>query len=697
MVRARVVVLALWALSAGLGFLGAGSLTSRLSTSLGVAGSPSGAAGAILARAFHENADGSFTVVVSDHPLSAGRERTWRREVTHAFGAVPGARIVESQAVAGVWYAVVSTPLDLARASALTSPLRTRLAARGPPGGLLTGPPALQRDLGGVLASDLARGLAVAVLAALVLLALALGIGAALLIPLALALTTIGVALAVVEVLARHLTIALYAPNLIELVGFGLAVDYALVLVARLREEAATRDPTSAVVATMATAGRTVAASGLVVAAGLATLLGEPVGFVRSLGVAGLVVALVAVASAFSLAPAALSLLGPGARRAHPRWSRERIWAGLARRVLARRRLALGGSLLVVVGLASPALGLRLTPLTLSSLPRSMASVRALDRVSARLGPGVATPLVVVIDTHRVGADDARAEARARERLATALSRDREVELAAVGATAPFVAGAGRYAQIDVVARDAFGSLAVQALVGRVRHVLVPDAHFPAGTTVEVGGAPAQGVDFLARVYAAAPLIVLAALVLTSLLVGLYLSSWALALISAGLVLLSQGAALGVTVVVAHLAGGGQVEGWVPIFLFALLLGLSTDYQVFILARVREAHDGGATPDGAVVAGLVGTGRVVSAAALVMTGALVGLAAGRVSGLRELGLGLAAGVLVDVVVVRAVALPSALGLLGERAYPRRMRHIVADPPTPSGTEGGPGPGETAAT
>ncbi|HQU26160.1 MAG TPA: MMPL family transporter [Acidimicrobiales bacterium] len=699
-VRARALVLVFWAVVAALGVIGAGSLSSRLSTSLDVPGTPSAAANAILARSFHENADGSFTVVVSERHLGTSRQRALRAELSRALAGVGHARVVESHAVAGVWYAVVSTPLDLASAATLTDTLRHRLATDGPAGALLTGPPALQSDLGPVLRADLARGLVVALVAAVLLLALTLGVGAALLVPFVVALATTGASLAVLEVLARHLTISLYAPNLVELVGLGLAVDYALLLVHRLREEATSApDPTAAVVATMATAGRTVVLSGLVVAVGLAALLVEPVGFVRSLGVAGLVVALAAVASALSLAPALLSLLGPNARRTRTRRVGRGAWIRLARGVLARRRIALAGSLTLLLALASPLLGLHLTPLTLASLPRSMASVRALDLVSSRLGPGVATPLSVVVDTHREGGDATTAQAAARLRLATALSRDREVEIAAVGTRAPFVADSGRYAQIDVVARAAFGSPEVQALVARVRHRLVPAAHFPSGTTVDVGGAPAQGVDFLARVYSSAPLVAATALLVTSLLVGLALSSWVLALLSGALALLSQAAALGITVAVVRLglgpgaaASAGQVEGWVPVFLFALLLGLSTDYQVFILARVREAFARNGEPDAAVQSALERTGGVVSAAALVMVGALAGLVVGRVAGLSELGLGLAAGVLVDVVVVRGVVLPSALGLLGRRALARPGE--PDPPPVPATGDGrgvGPGP------
>jgi RND superfamily putative drug exporter len=192
-----------------------------------------------------------------------------------------------------------------------------------------------------------------------------------------------------------------------------------------------------------------------------------------------------------------------------------------------------------------------------------------------------------------------------------------------------------------------------------------------------VGGAPAQGVDFLARVYGTAPILGLGALALAFLLLRRAFRSWRLAVVAVGLDVLSVSVALGVMVSVFRSAWltralglyrVGQIEGWVPIFIVAVLFGLSMDYEVFIVSRMRESYLSGRSSKDAIVDGLATTGAVVTAAALILTGALSGFVAGHVAGLQELGVGLAAGVLLDAAVVRALVLPALMALLGERAW-----------------------------
>lgn len=683
--RRRVLVLAAWCALALLGLLGLAGLPSRLTTSIEVPGTPSAAADASLARHLNENVDGSFTVVRAvAHPTSRD-VAAWRGRLTRALSGLPGARVTQSRAVGGVWYAEVDTPYPLSAAARLTAPLRARVARADLPGALVTGAPAIEHDLSPVLQSDLRTGLLVALVAAVALLALLLGLSGALLVPLVVAGLTTSVALLVVELLARRIEMVLYVPNVVELVGLGLAVDYSLLLVHRLRQEhrrGAGRG--AALEATMASAGRTVATSGTVVALGLAALLLEPVGFVRSLGIAALAVAGVAVAAAFTLQPAILSLLGPRGLRAAwlpgllARDPATGLWAALARAVLARRRAVLAGSALLLAVLALPVAWLHLTPTDLDALPATMPSARAIALVSARLGPGVLTPIEVVVDTGRAGGARAPAQAAARLRLAREVLTSSQVELAAIGSAPPFVSASGRYEQVDVVARAAFGAPGPASLVATLRTRWIPRARFPAGTTVEVGGATAQGVDFLGTLYGAAPWLAVLSLGLVTVLLALALGSLPVALLSTALALVSQVVALGVVVAVFRFGVGsallhtyrvGQIEGWVPVFLYALLFGLSTDYQVFIVARAREAYARLGDPDGAIVEALSHTGGVVSAAALVMVGALGGLVVGHAAGLQELGVGLAAGVLADALVVRALVLPSALGLLGRRAWP----------------------------
>jgi RND superfamily putative drug exporter len=206
-----------------------------------------------------------------------------------------------------------------------------------------------------------------------------------------------------------------------------------------------------------------------------------------------------------------------------------------------------------------------------------------------------------------------------------------------------------------------------------LRQVIVPSVRFPAGTSFYLGGAPAQGVDFLNSVYGTFPWLVLLALLLAYLVLLRAFRSMLLALLAVVLDLVSVGIAYGALVavfrfgVLSSVLGTyrvSQVEGWVPVFLFAMLFGLSMDYEVFIVSRVREFHLLGRSNDDAIVEGLAQTGGVVTSAALIMVVALSGLIFGHVAGLQELGVGLGVGVLVDATIVRGLVLPSAMTLLG---------------------------------
>jgi len=230
---------------------------------------------------------------------------------------------------------------------------------------------------------------------------------------------------------------------------------------------------------------------------------------------------------------------------------------------------------------------------------------------------------------------------------------------------------------VSVIGRDDFGAEATQQLVHRLRTQLVPRARFPAAAQVYVGGAPAEGADFLGRLYGAFPLVVGLMLVMAFAVLVWAFRSLLLPVLALVLDVLSVLASYGLVVIVfrgglgADLFGMyrvSQVEGWVPMFLFAVLFGLSMDYQVFLLRRMRESWDLRHDHAQAVREGLVTTGRVLITAALVMAGALLGMLGGRVAGLQELGVGLASGAIVDATLVRALLLPALLALVGPAVW-----------------------------
>ena len=293
-------------------------------------------------------------------------------------------------------------------------------------------------------------------------------------------------------------------------------------------------------------------------------------------------------------------------------------------------------------------------PGSFAGIPAKTESARALALLTAGVGPGAVTPTQVVID--------GRAP-HAVKRLADALFHDPEVFVVASGTRAPYVDPTGRYERVFVVGRHEYGAQRSQALVRRLRSRLVPDARFPAGVVAEAGGAPPQGVDFLDTTYDAFLWLVLGVLAVTYLILLRAFRSVLLPLVTVALNALTVAAVYGLL----ELAYG-NVEGWIPVFLFATLFGLSMDYQVFLVMRVREEWDRLGETDAAVVAGLERTGRIITAAALVMVGAFTGFLAGDVPGLRELGAGLTVAILLDATVVRMLLVPALLSALGRSAW-----------------------------
>ncbi len=679
MVRWRLAVFVGWAALAAAGTLANAHLATSLSTSLSVPSTSSATAGALLVSRFGQGPEGTFTVVLPVRAPSQGALDRFDNALVAVARSLPGGKAVAAERSADVLYGDISTPLGLQKAARLTPGLRASLAHFGAGRAFVTGLPALQYDITPVLDADLHRGEAFAVVIALVLLLALLGPSPSALVPLVVAFATTSTVLAAVWVLAHVVQVALYVPNVVGLLGLGLAVDYSLLLTRRFREELPLAPTvTQAVGATLGTAGRAVVVSGTAVTIGLAALIAVPVPFVRSLGLAGLLVPLASVASGLSLQPALLSLLNNHGRRdSRPARRRASYWDRVARLTVSHPLGCAAAALGVLVAASLPLGWLSLTPGSVEAIPAQMASARGLAVLRQSAGPGVITPVDVVVDSGGGGRAASPAMDGAVLRLADAVTAQPDVLAVAIGNRPPYVDRTGRYRQVVIIERSDFGAPASQALVNQLRRVLVPAALFPPGTTVYVGGAAAQGADFLSRTYGALPWVICIVVAGVYLVLAAGLRSALLPVVALSLDCLLAGAATGVAVALSHWGLGhylfgtyqvAQLEGWVPIFLGALLFGLGTDYQVFFLTRMREAWDQGASPRRAIVEGLSRSGPVVSAAALVMAGALLGLVRGQVVGLQELGFGLIAGVVLDATVVRGALMPAIMALLGGRSW-----------------------------
>ncbi|HET8527270.1 MAG TPA: MMPL family transporter [Gaiellaceae bacterium] len=645
-IRFRVPVLAAWLAVLVLGLVASFHLSHLLADVFTVPGTESDRARVILQRDFGERPDGVFTVVFRGGP---GILPQARRRLAAAAAIVPTAHASPLHVGRGIVYGEIDSVLDLQTAKGYTERIRRALA--GTPRAYVTGQPAIQHDLEPVLSGDLHRGEAIALPIALLVLLAVLGLSAAVVVPFLFAGCTIFGSLAVLWLVAHGVTMVSYVTNLVELVGLGLAIDYSLLVVSRFREELVDDDVDGAVVRTMATAGRAVIFSGATVAVGLALLLFVPVPFIRSLGIGGFLVPLLSLAASSTLQPALLSLLG---RRAHGRAFRAdgAFWHRLAGTIMRRPwPFLVGGATLLVVA-AIPAAWMQLTPGSVAALPAGPEAVTGLRLLHDEAGPGALTPTELVV---------VRASPQQVAQLVRRARRDPETVVVAPGGSA------NGYRRIYVVNRHEYGAEATQAFVRRLR------GYVPPGAEILAGGGPPQGVDYLDRSYAWLPWLVLGALALTYLLLLRAFRSLLLPLKAVVLNVLSVAATYGLLVVVFRWGLGSavlglhqvpQVEGWIPIFLFAMLFGLSMDYEVFLVTRMREAWDETHDNTYAVALGLERTGRIITAAALIMVAAFCGFLAGRIAGLQEFGAGLAMAIALDATIVRMLLVPALMAVLG---------------------------------
>jgi RND superfamily putative drug exporter len=700
-IRHRKVVIALWLMLSLAGGFAASHLGDLLSNRFSVPGSDAERGLKLVQDRFQERNDGSFTLTVkTDGPVarSAMVRRRIQRAATRAAAVVPRARrgpvLVAAPDVA---YVQINTPLENADASRRTDDIREALPEIPGAETYLTGFPAINHDTQKIYSEDLTRGESIAIPIALLVLAFMFGTLVAIGIPFAFALVTIPSALGVVWIVAHFMDMAIYVTNIVTLIGFAIAVDYSMLVVFRFREELAHRESVEeAVITTMQTAGRATLFSGGVVAIGLALLVFMPVPFMRSMGIGGLLVPLFSIAAAATFLPAVLSIAGPRINRLRvvPRRvlaarvdGRSGFWTRLARSIMRRPVLYLVCSSALMLGLALPAFGLKLTGGDNRGIPLTTEATRGLALLQRTLGPGVLAPHQIVVDTGHLHGVLETGTLAAERRLIGALRHDPQVKPETIQAPALLPqtrAGTlhaqqlhladrdGRVLQIRVAGRGDAGTEGAMKLVDRIRDSYVPAARFPATDEVVLTGAPAFGVDFIDRSYGAFPWLLLAVLLLSYLLLLRAFRSLILPAKAVLMNLLSVAATYGVLVLVFQhgfhdilgLHGSPQIEAWIPIFLFAVLFGLSMDYEVFLLSRMREEWDKTHDNELAVSSGLEHTGRIITAAAIIMIAAFVGFTAGSFVGLQEFGVALSAAILLDATVVRAILVPSLMKLLG---------------------------------
>jgi RND superfamily putative drug exporter len=467
---------------------------------------------------------------------------------------------------------------------------------------------------------------------------------------------------AVLRVINSFVSLSVFALNLVIAVGLGLAVDYSLFLVWRFREELGRgADVRGALGITMRATGRTVVFSALTVAAAMASLTVFPQRFLVSMGLGGAVVALISAASALLLTPSLLVLLGPRIGKTRPAAAGEGRWYRLAGFVMRRPWLVAIATAAVLLLVASPTSGVRWSGIDATVLPTSK-SARVVQDTLVREFPGLhrGQAISVVVSappTARAALDSYTARLRALPGIASASS--------------PVMVGPATWYITLASPSDAISPAGQQA----VKYARA--APTPPGARVLVGGPAATFADLQSSIATTAPLAFAILIIVTTLVLWAMTGSVILPLKTLLMNLLTAAAATGILVFIfqdgrltgpfSYISQGG-IEETDFLILVAVTFALSTDYGVFLLSRIKEARDNGAGDREAVAIGLERTGRLVTAASVMLAVAIGAFATSKVVFLKEVGVGTACAVLIDAFLVRALLVPALMALLGGRNW-----------------------------
>jgi RND superfamily putative drug exporter len=504
----------------------------------------------------------------------------------------------------------------------------------------------------------------------LVLLALLFFRGRATLLPLVVGVTTVLGTFLVLTGVHQLYGLNIFALNLVIGLGLGLAIDYTLFLVTRFREELGNGTATNdAIRTTMATAGRTVAFSALTVAAALATLTLFPLRFAESMGIAGASVAIVAAVASLAVSPALLAIWG---RKLLPKDDRSAAatydrWYRLAHGVMRRPGLIAAGTAALMLLVALPAVGVRWTPVDATSVPAGQSSHTVSDAIERDFGGTGSTPVTVAVTAP--GSDAAAMRTFA----------DQIRALDGVRAVAPPAdLGQGTWRATASVPGDSAGATA-QDVVGEIR-ALQP------GFATAVTGPAARFIDQQDAIGSRLPVALLVLCTLTFLVLWLMTGSVVLPAKAIIMNALTVGAALCPLLLIYQ---AGRLEGVLGytsnggvaptdfLITAATVFALSTDYGVFLLGRIKEARDGGETEREAIAIGVARTGRVVTAAAILLAVAIGAFSTSSIPFIQQIGIATATGVLLDAFVVRTLLVPSLMALLGKWNWwsPKPLRRL----------------------
>ena len=541
----------------------------------------------------------------------------------------------------------------------------------------ITGSLTADADFEKLSEEDLQKGeLLIGLPAALIILLLVFGAVVAGLVPVLLGLLSIVIAVALTALVGQAFEVSFFVVNMISAMGLALGIDYALFILSRFREERGRGlEKVDAIVASGATASRAVLFSGIAFVLAMCGMLLVPDTILRSLALGAILVGIVSVLAALTLLPALLSLLGDrvnalqvpviGRRAIKSAGSVSPFWSWLVGGVMRRPLLSLVAATALLLALALPVLSINTGFSGLSTLPDRFPSKQGYDALT-RDFPGTGVDPAQII----VQGDASSAPVQTAIGELTRSLGDQE----AFGRPTQATAGNGDAVLISVpVAGDADGTAATAA-IRHLRSDLIPAAFGDLDATVLVGGATAESVDYFDIVGSWLPIVFAFVLGLSFILLTIAFRSIVIPAVAIALNLLSVAAAYGLLVLVfqkgvgADLLGFQQVdtvEAWVPLFLFSVLFGLSMDYQVFLLSRIKERYSQTGDTAGAVSFGVGSTARLITGAALIIIAVFSGFAAGDLVMFQQMGFGVAVALLIDATIVRSILVPASMKLLGD--------------------------------
>jgi putative drug exporter of the RND superfamily len=540
----------------------------------------------------------------------------------------------------------------------------------------VTGQRTVNHDFNQLSEDDLRSGeLQFGLPAALIVLLLVFGTVVAGLVPLLIALPSIIVALSFVAILGHAFSLSIFVVNMLTGMGLALGIDYALFVVSRFREERGRgREKLDAISASALTANRAVLFSGTTFVIAMFGMFIVPNSIMRSLAVGAILVGIVSVVASATLLPALLGLIGDGIDRLRiplvGRRSLEaanpegRFWGAIVRSVLRRPVLAAGFSVALLLAAASPIFGMHIGTSGPTLLPDRFEARQGFVALQHEFPQATANPVEIVVAK---GARQPAAE-RALARLRSMLAADPRFGPGQIERSPN-----GDVAMLSVPVRgDPSGDAAVSA-VRHLRSTTVPTTFDDTNAEVLVGGTTSENIDYFDSVIGPAPWVIAFVLGLTLVFLTVVFRSLVVAATAVVLNLLSVGAAYGLLVLVfqdgfaSGLLGFNHVdtiEAWVPLFLFSVLFGLSMDYQVFLLSRIRERYDQTRDTTDAVTFGVSSTARIITGAALIIVAVFAGFAAGELVMFQQMGFGVAVALLIDATIIRSVLLPAVMHLLG---------------------------------